>query len=71
MKKPVKPKLKPLPKKPKMTASKEAWDRYYQRLRQVQAENKKRMDEYKKALAAYEKEMARRKKIIAQASKKY
>lgn len=71
LRKPTKPKLKTLPKKPKMTASKETWDRYYQRLKEVQAYNKKLLAEYKKKLKAYEAEMARRKKIAEQARKKY
>ena len=71
LRKPVKPKLKALPKKPKMTASKETWDRYYQRLKQVQAQNKKLLAEYKKKLKAYEAEVNRRKKIAEQARKKY
>ena len=70
LRKPVKPKLKTLPKRPKMTASKETWDRYYQRVKEVQAYNKKLMAEYKRKLQEYEKEMARRKKIAEQAKKK-
>jgi len=71
MKKPLKPKMLAMPKAPKKTASKETWDRYYQRVKAVKAENKKRMAEYNKKMREYEAEMKRRQKILEEARKRY
>lgn len=69
MKAPKKPKFKALPKAPKMSASKEAWRNYEQKLKAVSAENAKKKAEYDRELKAYESEMKSRASIKEKAAK--
>ena len=52
--KPKKPKLKSLPKRPKASAPLSVWERYEDKCKEVQKENRERMNAYKKALKKYE-----------------
>ena len=69
LKKPTKPKFKKLPKQPKTNASAEAWRNYENRLKAVNAENDKKVADYKKAVTAYEAEQRKRDGIKAMAAK--
>lgn len=61
--KPKKPRFKALPKAPKMSAATEAWKRYEQKLKEVNAENQKKKSEYEKKMKAYEAEMKSRERL--------
>jgi hypothetical protein len=63
LKKPNKPKYKALPKAPKMTASKESWKSYENKVKAITTENQKVKAEYEKKLRAYEAEIKQREKI--------
>jgi hypothetical protein len=63
IKKPAKPKFKKLPKQPKASASPEAWRNYENRVKAVNAENDKKVADYKKAVSAYEAEQRKRDSI--------
>jgi hypothetical protein len=54
MKKPRKPKLRKLPKKPKQSSGIEVWSRYDDRVKDVQKENNSRIAEYNKKYRAWE-----------------
>lgn len=69
MKAPAKPKFKAMPKAPKMSASKEAWRNYDQKLKAVTAENAKKKAEYEKAVKAYNAEVKQRQAIKDRAAK--
>lgn len=69
MKAPKKPKFKPMPKAPKMSASKEAWRNYNEKVKAVTAENAKRKAEYEKQLKAYNAEIKARQTIKDNAAK--
>lgn len=55
VRKPRKPKMKSMPKKPKASASLDAHKRYEDRAKKVIAENKKKDAEYNRQLKSYEK----------------
>ncbi len=67
MKKPGKPKYKKAPKTPKTTANKTTWDRYEQKLKDIEKYNNKLTVNYKKEIKKYETEVKRRDKIKEQA----
>lgn len=69
LKKPAKPKLVKLPKQPKASASAEAWRNYDNKIKAVEAENDKRIADYKKKLTAYESELKKREAIRTKAAK--
>lgn len=69
LKKPSKPKLVKMPKAPKQSASAEAWRTYDNKLKAAEAENDKRIADYKKKLKAYEDEIKKRDAIRAKAVK--
>lgn len=69
LKRPTKPALKKLPKMPKTSASAEAWRNYENRVKAIEAENDKKIAEYKKKVAAYESELKRREAIKGKAMK--
>lgn len=69
IKKPAKPKFKKLPKAPKASASTEAWKRYENRLKSIEAENDKKIAEYKKKKSAYGNEMKQRERIKEKSEK--
>ena len=69
MKKPSKPALKKYPKEPKKSASIEVWKNYDARVKAIDAENIKKMAEYKKKLNAYEGELKQREAIKQRAAK--
>lgn len=67
--KPKKPALKRVPKAPKASASAETWRNYENRLKAVEAENDKKISDYKKKVASYEAEQKRREVIKEKAAK--
>lgn len=67
MKKPSKPKYRPLPKAPKMTASAEAWKRYDAKVSDISKENQKKKAAYEAAVKAYDVAMKQREAIKAKA----
>ncbi len=67
--KPSKPKFTKMPKQPKSNASVDAWKRYEARIKAVDAENAKKIAEYKKQLAAYEAEQRKKESIKSAANK--
>jgi hypothetical protein len=69
IKKPSKPKFKKMPKQPKNNASAEAWRNYENKVKAVNAENDKKVAEYKKAVSAYEAEQKKRDGIKAMVAK--
>lgn len=69
LKKPSKPKFKKLPKQPKASASKEVWKNYENRVKAINAENDKKISEYKKAVTEYEAEQKKRDNIKAMVAK--
>lgn len=54
MKKPRKPSLKKLPKRPKASASLETWKKYEDRVNAVKKENQKAMSDFKKEEKRFE-----------------
>lgn len=68
---PKKPKYKPLPKAPSMSASLSVWERYKQRAEDVMKENLKRKAEYEKKRKAYEMAKTIREKIKENAKKAF
>lgn len=69
IKKPAKPKLKKYPKQPKASASTEAWKNYDAKVKAIDAENNKKVSEYKKKCSAYDAEMKQRQAIKDRAAK--
>lgn len=69
MKSPKKPKYKAMPKAPKMSASKDAWRNYNEKVKAVTAENAKRKAEYERQLKAYNAEIKMRQTIKDNAAK--
>ena len=69
IKKPTKPKFKKLPKQPKANASKEAWKSYETRVKAINAENDKKISDYKRAVNEYEAEQKKRDSIKAMVAK--
>lgn len=69
IKKPSKPKFAKLPKQPRANASAEAWKSYDNKVKAVEAENDKRIADYKKKLAAYEQALKMRDAIRTRAAK--
>lgn len=69
IKKPTKPKFKKLPKQPKQNASKEAWKSYENRVKAINAENDKKISDYKRAVNEYEAEQKKRDGIKAMVAK--
>lgn len=69
IKKPSKPKFVKLPKQPKSNASAEAWKSYDNKVKAVEAENDKRISEYKKKVSEYEAEIKKRDAIRSRAAK--
>lgn len=67
--KPKKPTLKKYPKEPKKTASMDTWKNYDAKVKTIDAENGKKVQEYKKKLAAYENEIKQREAIKNRAAK--
>lgn len=64
VKKPTKPKLKSMPKKPAVSASITVIENYEKKAKGVEAENKKKMDIYNKKLKAYEAVQKKKKSIL-------
>lgn len=60
MKKPRKPSLKKLPKRPKANASLETWEKYNNRVAAIQKENQKSMSDYDKELKRFESDKKKR-----------
>lgn len=52
--KPSKPKMLKLPKKPKQSAPLATWERYAAKVAEIEKQNKKREADYKKALNSFE-----------------
>jgi hypothetical protein len=69
MKAPKKPKFKALPKAPKMSASKEAWRNYEQKLKAVSAENAKKKAEYERDQLQKELDGYKKKDALAEMTK--
>lgn len=69
LKKPSKPKFKKLPKQPKASASTDAWKSYENKVKAIEAENDKKISEYKKQKSAYEAELKKRESIKNKANK--
>jgi hypothetical protein len=69
LKKPAKPKLKKYPKQPKSSASMDAWKNYDAKVKAIDADNNKRVAEYKKRVTAYNNEMKQREAIKNRAAK--
>ena len=68
---PVKPKYKPLPKAPAMTASLAVWQRYEKRVKEVMKENFAKKAEYDKKKKDYEKAKELRIRIKKDARKAF
>lgn len=64
-KKPSKPKMLKLPKKPKQSSSLATWEKYDARVKEIEKENKKRDADYKKALKDYEAEKKKKADLIS------
>ena len=60
MKKPKKPTLKKMPKKPKMTGTKASWDKFEAKAKEVKGENDKKMKAYESEVKKYDAEQKRR-----------
>lgn len=69
LKKPSKPKLAKMPKQPKASASAEAWKNYDNKVKATEAENDKRIADYRKKLKAYDDEIKKREAIKDRAAK--
>ena len=69
IRKPSKPKFVKLPKQPKANASAEAWKNYDNKVKSAEAENDKRIAEYKRQVAKYEAELKQRDAIKSRAAK--
>ncbi|MBQ5900910.1 MAG: hypothetical protein IIW86_03505 [Clostridia bacterium] len=69
VKKPARPHLKKAPKQPKASASIDAWKAYESRVKATDAENSKKIADYKKKLAAYEAEQRKKESIKKMAEK--
>lgn len=65
IKKPSKPKFKKYPKMPKSTAAPEVWKNYEAKAHAIDAENNKKIADYKKKLAAYESAMKKKESVKA------
>jgi predicted patatin/cPLA2 family phospholipase len=65
MRKPKKPKMKKYPKPPKRSASLEVWNRYYEKLKEIDRENHKRLQEYERALKQIEVQKKKKEQLIA------
>lgn len=69
LKKPKRPSFKKMPKQPKASASADTWKAYENRIKAIEAENDKKIADYKKKLSAYENEQKRKESIKAKAAK--
>lgn len=69
IRKPSKPKFAKLPKQPKANASAETWKNYDNKVKAVEAENDKRIAEYKRQVSKYEAELKQRDAIKSRAAK--
>lgn len=71
MRKPRKPKLRKLPKKPKQSSSLEVWNRYNDRVKDVQRENNSRIAEYNKKVREWKARNNRKDQIRKAAAKRH
>lgn len=67
--KPKKPTLKKYPREPKKAASMDTWKNYDAKVKAIDAENGKKIQEYKKKVSAYENELKQRDAIKNRAAK--
>jgi len=67
MKKPRKPKMLKYPKKPKQSASFATWERYWDKVKEIDKENQKRMNEYHKLIKQLDAEKRKKEELIRKA----